>query len=433
MKRELFNALERDDFDTVKSLFAQDFRVLLDVTFQGDTPLHIAARQGHQDIAGWILKEKPSFAGARNNDNCRPLHEAAKCGNADLVKILLQQKKSCAFHYNKFGETPLVIACKYGHKETVELLLQANSNKNAIGWYRSIREAAYREYTGATSHLHAAVNGRNPEIVKAILDDSAWHSDLMTKKDKYGRCAVHVAAMKGLSDIIAEFMFRMPDCLEIRAWDQKSVLHIAVEYNQTEIVRIILANKGEERVKELVIRDHDVFHNTALHLAAKNGVDLQLLELLLPFPGVDVNALNDEGMSAVDIASATAQHDTNCAIIVGKLVHAGAIQSSVIPKPTTTCAPCYGSIRRKERDSVDLHMVVASLIATVTFAAIFQVPGGIEDNRGSIHGGRLVTPTTIARLVPFRGVPSVRGEFASLNRVDYSSIHERHNYHHNTS
>ncbi|GLJ11905.1 hypothetical protein SUGI_0179790 [Cryptomeria japonica] len=223
-----------------------------------------------------------------------------------------------------------------------------------------------------------------------------------------------------------------------------------------------------------------------------------LVDLLLRDPVGNINALNDEDMTALDIASAAAQRNPNCAYIARKLEAAGAFRSSFIPKsnksdtsndleqgidkdtgdaltsegmsavdiiaaavqynpncaeivdipegaeavrssPISISAPmndlaqeinkntvndqndenqntgnataarhnlscaeiveiadCAGAIRSSrinhmgqgtDKDTVNTHMIVASLIATVTFAAIFPIPGGFEDDKGSIHYG----------------------------------------------
>ncbi|GLJ59694.1 hypothetical protein SUGI_1519410, partial [Cryptomeria japonica] len=110
-----------------------------------------------------------------------------------------------------------------------------------------------------------------------------------------------------------------------------------------------------------------------------------LVEFLVSFPGVDLNTINDEGMTALDIAS----DNPKCANIAEKLRVAGATRSSLIPKSNTTPStdPSDDSKKRGNKVNVETHMIVASLIATVTFAAIFQIPGGIEDDRNSIQYG----------------------------------------------
>ncbi|XP_059076244.1 protein ACCELERATED CELL DEATH 6-like [Cryptomeria japonica] len=429
MKRDLFVASEAGDVCTIQSLHEQNGHALREVTFQKDTPLHIAARKGHIDLVKWILQINPSLGEARNKDKNTPLHEAVKSGNLDVVEKFLELKqrvvrKQSTFYratqteYNKFAETPLVIASQYGYRRIVERLLEARSFEDQFEWDRSFREAAYRGYEDVlvaifdnpprhnrtsflskfsgsqvslevdvprvipkTPILHAVVQGGRLESVVAMLNHESWRNDTMTEEDEYGRCAVHVAAMKGRMEMIDEFMMRIPDSIEIRSSDQRSVLHFAVEYDQFDVVRCLLANKEEKKAEEMVSRDHDLSRNTTLHFAAINGVSLQILDLLLPFRGANINVLNDEGMNGLDIASAAPQDNPNCAKIVERLEAAGAVRSTIIPKSNTTTSPS------KDDSIISTHMVVASLIATITFAVMFQIPGGIEDDKESIHYG----------------------------------------------
>ncbi|GLJ27966.1 hypothetical protein SUGI_0549220 [Cryptomeria japonica] len=95
-------------------------------------------------------------------------------------------------------------------------------------------------------------------------------------------------------------------------------------------------------------------------------------------------------MTALDIASAAAPHNLNCAIIQQKLDAVGAIGLSVMPKSNATSDPTNANDSKQggNKNIMNTHMVVASLIAGVTFAAMFHIPGGIEENdKKSIHYG----------------------------------------------
>ena len=101
---------------------------------------------------------------------------------------------------------------------------------------QSLREAAYREYTNVVSEmlgkapkqsirekaldsirdlfipisekvpvegtpeppiLHVAMQGGHVETVRAKLDHWTWRNVSITEMGEYGRCAIHVGAMKG--------------------------------------------------------------------------------------------------------------------------------------------------------------------------------------------------------------------------------------------
>ncbi|GLJ27863.1 hypothetical protein SUGI_0546810 [Cryptomeria japonica] len=101
-------------------------------------------------------------------------------------------------------------------------------------------------------------------------------------------------------------------------------------------------------------------------------------------------------MTALDIASAGAKDNPNWAIIEQKLEEAGGVRLSVMSKYSTKSDssgiidPRNANVSKEvgDKDIVNTQIVVASLIATVTFAAIFQIPGGIEDDdKESVHYG----------------------------------------------
>ncbi|GLJ28045.1 hypothetical protein SUGI_0550720 [Cryptomeria japonica] len=103
--------------------------------------------------------------------------------------------------------------------------------------------------------LFNAVYGGYPEILDVVLTSPAWKDELMVEEDGNGRCGIHVAAVKGRLDIVNEFMSRLPDCVEIRRSNRKSVLHFAVEYSQFDMLRNLLLNKSENSVTFIEYRN----------------------------------------------------------------------------------------------------------------------------------------------------------------------------------
>ncbi|XP_059074369.1 uncharacterized protein LOC131070439 isoform X1 [Cryptomeria japonica] len=431
MRPELFIAAKKGNLETLKNLHRENPIGRGEVTFEGNTALHIAAREGHLEVVQWILNNAKGccIAGARNFNKNTPLQEAAKKGNAEVLSILLQNKKSGVYRRNQYGETALIIASEYGHVGAVRLLLAATP-LFLVFWPRDDRQtclnvAAYaghlevvklilnaksncfnaiqnilliKDENGVTP-LHAAVHGGHVNIVREILNIPfkcgcyCSPRSLMTKVDNLGRCAIHIAAMKGFINIIDELIKIMPDCVEIRSTCLETVVHFAVEYNQFDVVkRLTCENEGERNAK-LLSYDYDIHGNTALHLAVKNGVNPELVEYIVSTSNANLNAKNNEGQSPLDIAVAEAsQNKVDYGEIVRVLEDVGATRSFIFECKSKSKLPAWDyslkitnqSNNDAEGKVFDVDTLVASLIATITFTAIFQVPGGTHDGLASM-------------------------------------------------
>lgn len=120
-------------------------------TQDGDTPLHIAAQEGHVEVAYWLLME-----GA----NCSAV--------------------------NQFGDTPLHFAARWGHAEVARLLIKGGASlraKNGMGWVPLHHAAAYSA----------------SEVATLLLDSGAEVAPM----DMWGRCPIHFAASNDDFDIVS--------------------------------------------------------------------------------------------------------------------------------------------------------------------------------------------------------------------------------------
>ncbi|XP_057854101.2 ankyrin repeat-containing protein At5g02620 [Cryptomeria japonica] len=420
MDKNIFHAAKKGDLKALQECSRE--HVTQGLTFEGNTALHIAARGGHLEVVKWLLALKLCSAGARNRDKNTPLHEAGKNGNSEVVRILLRYKKCCVYRRNQFGETALIIASEHGHIDAAKLLLEATP-LFLVFWPRNDRQtclnaAAYAGKLGVVklilnenpscfnivrsmlliedeygfTPLHAAVHGGHLDVVREILKTPLkWgclsgYEKLMTKVDQQGRCAIHIAVMKGFVNIVDEFISSMPDCVEIRSTCLKSAVHFAVLYNQLDIVKRLASENEDEISAKLFSHDCDLFGNTALHLAAMNAVDPEIVEYIVSIPNVNLNTINDKGQSPLDMAEERAsQNRLDCSEIISILKDGHATRSLIcqsryerLPWQYSQEIPNQGN-GNEETKILDVDILVASLIATITFASIFQVPGGIDD------------------------------------------------------
>ncbi|MFQ6651623.1 hypothetical protein Gotur_023877, partial [Gossypium turneri] len=165
---------KRSDF--IEQILTKCPSLLLQTNAKGQTPLHVAAKNGHSAIVTLLIK---SCAKARDGDleqgmdqvsavremlritdqeSNTALHEAARCGNVEVVIALLEfEDPDFPYSANKKKETPLYIAAR---RKGSGRLLTLLSDK--------FKSTAHGGPHGRTA-LHAAAMAEDAEAIRVIL------------------------------------------------------------------------------------------------------------------------------------------------------------------------------------------------------------------------------------------------------------------------
>jgi cytohesin len=155
---------------------------------EDQTPLHVAARDGHADAVKALLKAGAVVDLKQEAIGLTALHYAAREGHADAIKALLA-KGASVNAVDKVGETALHMAAREGHLKAAEALIAGKANINAAGG------------TDKNTPLHEAVEGGEVELVKLLLahkaDPNAKNEDGETPYDLAKR-----RAMKELVELL---------------------------------------------------------------------------------------------------------------------------------------------------------------------------------------------------------------------------------------
>src|SRR5208337_5060518 len=87
---EIHDAAASGDLTKVKALLKADPGLVFSINKDGDTPLHLAALDGHKDVVMLLLASKADVnAKERNQYRLTPLHLAAFRGHTDVAALLL--------------------------------------------------------------------------------------------------------------------------------------------------------------------------------------------------------------------------------------------------------------------------------------------------------------------------------------------------------
>lgn len=94
---------------------------------KGQTPLHIAAELGYDQIVDILLKNEASGS-LPDKFGALPLHYAIQNNHKYIARVLLESNMKEVNKKLPHGSTPLHIAARNGHLDLVELLLQNNAD-----------------------------------------------------------------------------------------------------------------------------------------------------------------------------------------------------------------------------------------------------------------------------------------------------------------
>ncbi|KAK9293300.1 hypothetical protein L1049_021292 [Liquidambar formosana] len=289
---------------------------------------------------------------------------------------------------------------------------------NILGKMRVLSNEVLRneaDKQGWTPLHHAAYLGHARIVTELLKDDASvapYTADAVGK-----RTALHLAAVRGHSEIVKEIIERFPDCSEMvddRGWN---VLHFAIESRDENTVKVITKNPWLTNL----LNDKDKNGSTPLHrLAICNS--FKSAAALLGNPRVDKMAFNKQNQSALDTILANYARKK---YIIRDFKNSGAreggrnitykdgdggrenkklstddgergneVDSSNITNVKKEDRNEEGSFITKFNKARESLLIVATLIATVTFAAGLTLPGGYIGDEGPDQGSAILTRAT---------------------------------------
>ncbi|KAI3443591.1 hypothetical protein Pfo_000256 [Paulownia fortunei] len=319
-----------------------------------------------------------------------PLHTASALGHLNFVKELLSRKPELTAELDSRGCSPLHLAAAKGHADVVKELLCVGGE---VGFVRNFD----------------------------------------------GRTALHVAAIKGREAVLAEFVRIKPEWTRVLTDRGETGLHLCVTWNRVEALKLL----AEEMRKDgESVNWKDCEGNSALHIAVAKK-HIEIISYLLTLNGLEVNALNKNRLTALDLLRQSPR-DIRDMEIEYVLRKAGAssvkdlqlITDDWVPEKVRQMTKRLSSQQSRVKKPVVKHkptdwlgrkrsalMVVASLIATVAFQAGLTPPGGVwqDDYTVDENGQPVSNPHSAGQSVMAYQEPRVYGIFMIFNTIAFLS------------
>ncbi|CAO2148285.1 unnamed protein product [Urochloa humidicola] len=442
MDSRLLEAATTGDAITMQNLAMHDSAVLLGTTPQGNTCLHIASICGHKGFCEATQPLNPSLLAAFNSDGetplltavtsgrvslasfllrccrdrrrsdailmqdsrgCNALHHTIRSGHRELALELIEAEPSLSHAVNKHDESPMFMAVMRNYADVFMRLLEipGSAHLGAYGYnalHAAVRsgnsviskkimetrpELAREENKDKNTPMHLAVLWDKVDVVRVLLEHDRSLGYVISS-DNNGAPLINSCAYRGHVDVARELLKHCPD-VPYSDKDGWTCLHSAVWNEQAEFVEFVL---GSPQLRKLVnMRTSN--GSSSLHLAVKK-CNPKMVAALLLHQDIDVTVLDNIGAPAIRKLNEATDH--------AKTLNWNEI-SMLMLKADPQDAGCIYNLHKEAKDAVtnlsrkDIKSLtqtytgntslVAILIATITFAAAFTLPGGFSTDVGS--------------------------------------------------
>uniref|UniRef100_A0A0D3HK63 PGG domain-containing protein n=1 Tax=Oryza barthii TaxID=65489 RepID=A0A0D3HK63_9ORYZ len=384
-------------------------KLLTTVNVMNETPLLTAITSGHVTLAAFLLKycHEQGFSEVilkQDKHKCNALHHAIRNGHKDLALELIATQPALSKDVNKYGESPMYIALMMRDSKFTDIF------EKLLGIDGSSHSGTY-----GYNALHAAIRNGNPDIAKRIIVE---RPNLATEENKDGNTPIQLAVRWGKIDMLRvllkhdrsqgyvinrkngyplllsaahrghvavarEIIKYCPDAPYCKK-DGWTCLHKAVKSGNMEFVEFIL---GEPRLQKLV-NMRSSKGKTGLHYAVQKCDPKIVAALLdkkidLTILGSDGNAAAWELRDALDSAKTLNWNEVSMLMIKADPPNAKSVYNLHEEAKEKLINASRKDARSLTQTYTSNTSLVAILIATITFAAAFTLPGGYSSDAGS--------------------------------------------------
>ncbi|KAJ6878181.1 protein ACCELERATED CELL DEATH 6-like [Populus alba x Populus x berolinensis] len=316
---------------------------------KGKSPVHAAIKQHNRDILEKIGKKKPELLRLTEEELGNSLHYASSIGFLEGVQFLLQEFPDGAYETNLEGNYPIHVACKSHSVDAVKVFLDI---------FPYPKEFLNKK---GQNILHVAAKYGNASAVRDILkQDQKLVAPLLNEIDEDGNTPLHLAARYG--QCTATFLL-------VR---DKRVQHFIV--NNENWTPYEWAEDTSKRFEEKYIKTNEMRAEERKQFDSKNSTPAHEIK----GNEVDTNKIDKKEPSPKDEIVVGYFHLVMTLSIL--FFNAFPKNSRKVLFPVTRLP--MSRARKETKTMTGNVLVVAVLVAGVTFAGVIQLPQ-LRDNNNS--------------------------------------------------
>jgi ankyrin repeat protein len=188
----LHRLAEVGDLPRTKLLVSKHNAVVHNMTYRRWTPLHIAVKYNHPNVAEYLLQHG-AMINFCNNNGSAALHIAIRCTHFGIVSMLMRYGADVNQHDEAIGWTPLHEAAKHLMSGVAENMVDAGALLHTTSYhqYAPVHVASHK-YAISTRHL---TSGR--QLVRLLLQHKSMPADqrksIILTPYRYGTTLLHEA------------------------------------------------------------------------------------------------------------------------------------------------------------------------------------------------------------------------------------------------
>ncbi|KAJ6693290.1 hypothetical protein OIU85_004093 [Salix viminalis] len=419
--------------DIIKSLVKSNPSLMRKTNTKGNTPLHDAVIKGNRDLAIFLASKDPEVAYYNNKNGRSPLYLAVEKGSKngildDLLKlgasIPIKREDGDALPKAK---SPVHAAIEQRDKDILEKIEKAKPELLCLT----------DEELGNSLHYASSIGFL--EGVQFLLNkflNGAY------ERNSEGNYPIHIACKNDSVDVVNEFLKSTPFPKEFLNYKGQNILHVAAENGKDRVVRYILRQK--ETLVLSLLNEMDEDGNTPLHLATHRGQSVAAF-VLVRDKRVDNSIVNNENLTPYDIAEqqskiAVEQYektdemlsedrklfysknsnpakekeveskkqgkpspkeykllDYYGAMTTSSILYFHACPTKFIYEHFTSTDQCKTPRKQETKSRIQNLLVVAVLVAGVTFSGAIQMPQLRSKNNSGEHPREFNSTATASR------------------------------------
>eukprot|EP00538_Stauroneis_constricta_P002382 CAMPEP_0119556368 /NCGR_PEP_ID=MMETSP1352-20130426/8354_1 /TAXON_ID=265584 /ORGANISM="Stauroneis constricta, Strain CCMP1120" /LENGTH=492 /DNA_ID=CAMNT_0007603321 /DNA_START=52 /DNA_END=1530 /DNA_ORIENTATION=+ len=327
----------------------------------GNTVLHLAARNGHFDLTKWLMEEFGFRldAGVRNGDGWTPLHCSAQYGHLDIIRYLIMASSphgaADASAKSITGNLPLHIASYTGQLHVIRFFVEeCGIDINTKG------EAGY-------TPLNALCQNGHLTVVQSVMAQYGKDADLNIYNDS-GWTPLHSAAFNGYWEVARFLIEELGQYHSPFSFCRETPLYFASRNGHLPTVRYFVEVVGVDT------KNYETIDRRTIAFPAAGGNHVAVLRYLLERDAVDINAQEQNGFQALHLACKNGSFDAvKCLMESGKAeLDTPAAQTGWTPLHMFMHKGCLEEIKYMLRyDEVDVNKKTKQELTTLQIASYF--------------------------------------------------------------